>query len=119
MYIKKKLTLPRLVLKENRNIQRNENGCLDQTQEGRYHLPPPNRKLLCPGSLEVHVSIKNWLGSGKNMTLHCRSEDDDLSEQNVAAGSKFGWDFDVYMWGTTLYYRDMGWETLQDYHYYA
>ncbi|KAI6685103.1 hypothetical protein NL676_031016 [Syzygium grande] len=61
---------------------------------------------------EVHVSIKNRLGSGKNMTLHCQSKDDDLGEQTVEDGGKFGWDFDVNVWGTTLYYCDMGWANL-------
>ncbi|KAI6685096.1 hypothetical protein NL676_031009 [Syzygium grande] len=53
------------------------------------------------------------------MTLHCQSKDDDLGEQTVADGGKFGWDFDVNVWGTTLYYCDMGWANLQDYHFDA
>ncbi|XP_010040377.3 self-incompatibility protein S1 [Eucalyptus grandis] len=81
--------------------------------------------LLLTGSFfalafsEVHVSVKNRLGSGKNMTLHCQSEDDDLGEQNVADGSEFGWDFNVNVWGTTLFYCDMGWESVQDYQFDA
>ncbi|KAI3423366.1 uncharacterized protein J3R85_011102 [Psidium guajava] len=68
---------------------------------------------------EVHVSVKNRLGSGKNVTLHCQSKDDDLGEQTVADGGQFEWDFNVNVWGTTLYYCDMGWGKSQDYHFDA
>ncbi|XVE94008.1 hypothetical protein REPUB_Repub01dG0243300 [Reevesia pubescens] len=67
----------------------------------------------------VHVSIKNRLGNGKNLTLHCQSKDDDLGEQNVGDGSEFGWDFSVNAWGSTLFYCDMGWDDLQQYHFDA
>ncbi|MBA0557162.1 hypothetical protein Golob_027210, partial [Gossypium lobatum] len=67
----------------------------------------------------VHVSIKNRLGNGKNLTLHCQSKDTDLGEQNVADGSEYGWDFTPNVWGTTLYYCVMGWEEVQQYNYDA
>ncbi|XVF00756.1 hypothetical protein REPUB_Repub04eG0028900 [Reevesia pubescens] len=66
----------------------------------------------------VHVSIKNRLGNGKNLTLHCQSKDNDLGLQNVG-GSEFGWDFSVINdWGNTLFYCDMGWDD-QQYHFDA
>ncbi|KAI4335130.1 hypothetical protein L6164_013805 [Bauhinia variegata] len=64
-----------------------------------------------------HVSIKNSLGSGKNMTLHCQSKDDDLGEHNIAYGDEIGWDFNVNVAGTTLFYCDLGWESVQQYHF--
>ncbi|XVF45695.1 hypothetical protein PTKIN_Ptkin02bG0227700 [Pterospermum kingtungense] len=67
----------------------------------------------------VHASIKNRLGSGKNLTLHCQSKDDDLGEQIVVDGDEFGWDFSVNAWGSTLFYCDMGWDDVQEYHFDA
>ncbi|KAJ7980497.1 Self-incompatibility protein [Quillaja saponaria] len=66
-----------------------------------------------------HVSIKNRLRFGRNMTLHCQSKDDDLGEQNVADGDEFGWDFSVNVVGTTLFYCDLGWESIEQYPFVA
>lgn len=68
-----------------------------------------------------HVSIKNKLGSGKNMTLHCQcqSKDNDLGEHNMADGDEFGWDFNDDVVGTTLFFCDLGWESVQEYHFDA
>lgn len=66
-----------------------------------------------------HVSIKNKLGSGKNMTLHCQSKDDDLGEHNIAYGDEFSWDFSDNIFGTTLFFCDLGWERVQEYHFDA
>ncbi|XP_057731844.1 self-incompatibility protein S1-like [Arachis stenosperma] len=66
-----------------------------------------------------HVSIKNRLGSGKNMTLHCKSKDTDLGEHSIAYGDEFGWDFHDDVVGTTLFYCDLEWERVQEYHFDA
>ena len=71
------------------------------------------------GTEEVHASVKNRLGSGRNMKVHCQSKDNDLGEQVVADGGEFGWDFSVNAWGTTLFYCDTEWEQVQDYHFDA
>ncbi|KAL9689942.1 hypothetical protein QQ045_010333 [Rhodiola kirilowii] len=56
----------------------------------------------------IHVSVMNRLGSGKVVSLHCRSGDNDLGDQSVADGSEFSWDFDNNIWGTTLFFCDLG-----------
>ncbi|XAR57647.1 hypothetical protein NMG60_11025879 [Bertholletia excelsa] len=66
-----------------------------------------------------HVSIKNRLGSGKTMSLHCQSKDNDLGNQTVADGSDYGWDFSPNAWGTTLFYCDLGWEGVPEFHFDA
>lgn len=68
---------------------------------------------------KVHASVKNRLGSGRNMKVHCQSKDNDLGEQVVTDGSEFGWDFSVNAWGTTLFYCDTEWEKVQGYHFDA
>lgn len=61
----------------------------------------------------------NRLGNGRNLTIHCQSKDDDLGQQNISDGSEFGWDFSVNVGGTTLFYCDMEWEKVQQYHFDA
>lgn len=66
-----------------------------------------------------HVSIKNSLGSGKNVTLHCQSKDNDLGVHNIEDGDEFGWDFSDNVTGTTLFFCDLEWESVQQYHFDA
>jgi hypothetical protein len=68
---------------------------------------------------DVHASIKNRLGNGENLSIHCQSKDDDLGQQDIADGSEFGWDFSVNAWGTTLFYCDMEWENARRSHFDA
>ncbi|KAK7291766.1 hypothetical protein RIF29_07163 [Crotalaria pallida] len=78
--------------------------------------------LLCTqvvGADSKHVSIKNKLGSGRNMTLHCQSKDNDLGEHNIGDGDEFGWDFSDNVIGTTLFYCDLGWGNVQEFHFDA
>ncbi|KAK7363373.1 hypothetical protein VNO77_05514 [Canavalia gladiata] len=72
---------------------------------------------LCIHAVEgaKHVSIKNKLGSGKNLTLHCQSKDDDLGKHNIAYDDEFGWDFNDNIAGTTLFFCNLGWEKVGDY----
>ncbi|WVZ10028.1 hypothetical protein V8G54_014558 [Vigna mungo] len=76
---------------------------------------------LCRNVVECrkHVSIKNRLGAGKNMSLHCQSKDNDLGHQNIANGDEFGWDFSDNIFGTTLFFCDVGWEKVEEYHFNA
>ncbi|KAH1216448.1 Self-incompatibility protein S1 [Glycine max] len=77
--------------------------------------------VLCTTIVEgtKHVSIKNRLGSGRNMTLHCQSKDNDLGKQNIAYGDEFGWDFSDNVAGTTLFFCDLGWENVEEFHFDA
>ncbi|KAF9593100.1 hypothetical protein IFM89_020164 [Coptis chinensis] len=69
--------------------------------------------LTCDSVLsgnDVHVSIKNSLGDGRSLNVHCQSKDNDLGEQTVTDGNEFGWAFSPNAWGTTLFYCDVvGW----------
>jgi hypothetical protein len=51
-----------------------------------------------------HVSIKNRLGSGKNLSIHCKSGDDDLGAQNIADGQEYGFSINVNFFRTTLFF---------------
>lgn len=66
-----------------------------------------------------HVSIKNRLGSGQNMTLHCQSKDNDLGEHNIGNGEEFGWDFNDDIFGSTLFFCDLAWKNVHEYHFDA
>ncbi|KAJ8769855.1 hypothetical protein K2173_008937 [Erythroxylum novogranatense] len=70
-------------------------------------------------SHRVHVSIKNSLGNGKIMNIHCQSKDTDLGQQNVTDGNQIGWDFSPNAWGTTLFFCDLDWQNVQQYHFDA
>ncbi|KAM7268386.1 hypothetical protein ACFE04_010552 [Oxalis oulophora] len=67
----------------------------------------------------VHASIKNSLGEGKEMNVHCQSKDTDLGNQTVGYGSEMGWDFSPNVEGTTLFYCDLEWEEVALYHFDA
>ncbi|PKI36012.1 hypothetical protein CRG98_043587 [Punica granatum] len=53
------------------------------------------------------------------MTLHCQSKDNNLGQQTVPDGSEFGWDFSVNVEGTTLFFCDLGWQSVMDFHFDA
>ncbi|KAF5196125.1 Self-incompatibility protein s1 [Thalictrum thalictroides] len=58
----------------------------------------------------VHVSVKNRLGDGTSLSIHCQSKDTDIGDQTVTDGNEIGWDFSPNAWGTTLFYCDVtGW----------
>ncbi|KAE9609960.1 putative plant self-incompatibility S1 [Lupinus albus] len=75
-------------------------------------------QVVCAANTK-HVSIKNKLGSSKNMTLHCQSKDDDLGEHNIADGEEFRWSFSDNVFGNTLFYCNIGWEKVQKYDFDA
>lgn len=66
-------------------------------------------------SQKVHVSILNRLGEGKSINIHCQSKDNDLGPQTVADGGQYGWDFSVNFSGTTLFYCNTGWESVNSF----
>ncbi|OVA13269.1 Plant self-incompatibility S1 [Macleaya cordata] len=57
----------------------------------------------------VHVHVNNILYPGTNMTLHCKSKDDDLGEQIRTFGQDFEWSFGVNFWDTTLFWCNIWW----------
>ncbi|XP_015887503.2 S-protein homolog 3-like [Ziziphus jujuba] len=55
------------------------------------------------------VRIYNKLGEGLNLTIHCKSKDDDLGVSTVAYNSYFYWKFRVNFLGTTLFFCGLSW----------
>lgn len=60
--------------------------------------------------LRTYVTIFNRLGKGVDLTLHCKSGDDDLGEQVVRYSESWYFSFYGNFWGTTLFYCSFKWE---------
>ncbi|KAE9588866.1 putative plant self-incompatibility S1 [Lupinus albus] len=56
-----------------------------------------------------HVHIKNNLGDGINLQVHCKSGDDDLGIHNVTYGGDYEFHFKVNIFGTTLFFCGLEW----------
>ncbi|GAV63238.1 LOW QUALITY PROTEIN: Self-incomp_S1 domain-containing protein, partial [Cephalotus follicularis] len=55
------------------------------------------------GSLAtVRVQITNQMAS--NVTIHCKSKNDDLGIHVISSGQSYGWGFKVNFWQTTLFF---------------
>lgn len=50
------------------------------------------------------VEIYNKLGSGQTLSLHCKSEEDDLGNQLLQGGQKFSWRLKENFFSTTLFW---------------
>lgn len=50
------------------------------------------------------VQVFNDMQSHQTLSLHCKSKDDDLGQQNLRIGEQFSWRFRVNLWQTTLYW---------------
>ncbi|KAF5736671.1 hypothetical protein HS088_TW14G00821 [Tripterygium wilfordii] len=55
------------------------------------------------------VYIYNYLGPNTDLTIHCRSKNDDLGEHILSFLSDFRFTFKPNIWGTTLFYCSMSW----------
>lgn len=53
------------------------------------------------------VQIFNNMQSHQTLSLHCKSKDDDLGQQNLKFGEQFSWRFRENLWQTTLYWCNM------------
>ncbi|KAK3221095.1 hypothetical protein Dsin_015065 [Dipteronia sinensis] len=58
---------------------------------------------------KVHLSIENNMGSGVDLTLHCKSKDDDLGEHKLPNSGKYMFQFRPNYWGTTLFFCSFAW----------
>lgn len=59
------------------------------------------------------VRVQNDLGDGINLTVHCRSADDDLGEHVLGKGQYTQWSFENNWLGTTLFWCSMKWDNVQ------
>ncbi|CAN0897798.1 S-protein homolog 1 [Linum grandiflorum] len=61
--------------------------------------------LLSPVPHSVNVHIINNLSGFRDLTVHCRSKDDDLGVQSRGYNSEFSWGFEVNVFGgSTLFW---------------
>ncbi|XP_022137291.1 S-protein homolog 1-like [Momordica charantia] len=56
-----------------------------------------------PGS-HWQVTIRNYLKGSANLTVHCKSKDDDLGEHVIEFRGRYEWKFKENFWQTTLFW---------------
>ncbi|KAJ9182382.1 hypothetical protein P3X46_006383 [Hevea brasiliensis] len=56
------------------------------------------------------VSITNVLGKGLELTIHCKSKDDDLGTREIPFNGNFSFRFRPNFMDTTLFYCNMTWQ---------
>ncbi|CAB4261978.1 unnamed protein product [Prunus armeniaca] len=64
---------------------------------------------LSDGILNRNVNITNGLGPDVDLTVHCKSADDDLGKQLIHYGSTYGFHFRVNIFGGTQFYCSFKW----------
>lgn len=67
--------------------------------EGKGIIPP-----------KCHLRVTNELGNGLDLTVHCKSKDDDLGEQILLSERYFEFVFRPNTWATTLFFCTMQWQ---------
>ncbi|KAK8980644.1 hypothetical protein V6N11_072959 [Hibiscus sabdariffa] len=58
---------------------------------------------------KANIRIYNDLGSGINLTVHCKSKDDDLGEQHLGYRNYFEFRFRPSIFQNTLFYCSFQW----------
>ena len=64
----------------------------------------------------VRVEITNGLGENTNLTLHCKSRDNDLGVQFLRYEDTWGFSFHPNIFGTTQFYCSFQWSGSSDIH---
>ncbi|TYI84171.1 hypothetical protein E1A91_D05G345600v1 [Gossypium mustelinum] len=59
---------------------------------------------------KVDVLIYNYLQNGTDLTVHCKSKDDDLGVHLLAFRNYYEFKFRPNLFGTTLFYCSMQWD---------
>lgn len=59
--------------------------------------------------LAAHVTITNNLEDNLDLTVHCKSRDDDLGPHLLRQGQNYGFKFTNNFWGTTLFFCSFQW----------
>jgi hypothetical protein len=65
---------------------------------------------ICPYT-PTHLNITNGLGAGLDLTIHCKSKDDDLGQHVVPFGGEYTIDFCTNFWRTTVFFCGMSWSS--------
>ncbi|XP_047318615.1 self-incompatibility protein S1-like [Impatiens glandulifera] len=58
---------------------------------------------------KVHVYLTNELASGNDLTVHCKSKDNDLGVHQIVYNGTYEWTFRNNIWDTTLFWCDLQW----------
>ncbi|XVF38088.1 hypothetical protein REPUB_Repub20aG0067800 [Reevesia pubescens] len=59
---------------------------------------------------KVHLQISNHVGEGLNLTVRCKSKDDDLGNHVISYQNKWEFHFRPNFLGSTLFYCSMAWK---------
>jgi hypothetical protein len=65
--------------------------------------------LLVHNILGEDVNVVNYLENNLDLTLHCKSKDDDLGVHLLHHGENFRWSFTPSILGNTLFYCSFIW----------
>lgn len=65
--------------------------------------------LSIPNVVGDYVSISNSLKHGGDLTIHCKSKDDDLGVHLLRHGQSISWNFGRNLFGNTLFYCSFQW----------
>ena len=66
---------------------------------------------IFPSPAKVHVRLKNTLGPGSSLTIHCQSKDDDLGIHVLSNNNSFEWSFHPNLFYTnTLFFCRIQWQ---------
>ena len=57
----------------------------------------------------VYMKVSNDLENGLDLTIHCKSKDDDLGVHALPKGGTFEFNFKPNFYATTQFYRIMDW----------
>lgn len=57
----------------------------------------------------VHIKITNKLGNGLDLTLHCKSKEDDRGEHLLHEEKSYSFSFIPNIFGSTLFYCSFKW----------
>ncbi|CAI0471037.1 unnamed protein product [Linum tenue] len=56
------------------------------------------------------VTVTNWLSKGQDLTMHCKSKEDDLGERVLHKLGTFSWHFIPNFFGRTLFFCSFSWD---------
>ncbi|PIA56057.1 hypothetical protein AQUCO_00700414v1 [Aquilegia coerulea] len=68
--------------------------------------------VVVPTSFRIksaRVIVMNGLGPNNTLTIHCKSKDNDLGEQNIDFNKTSEWSFTNNLFGRTLFWCRMWW----------
>ncbi|KAL5810836.1 hypothetical protein ACOSQ4_027404 [Xanthoceras sorbifolium] len=57
----------------------------------------------------VHASVANDIGAGVDLSIHCKSADDDLGQHILPYSGNFTFHFRPNFFGTTLFFCSFAW----------